>query len=176
MPSIRIVESNVPDKFKQIEYESGTELLKDVMKKYDERLSSENTNLAFGQDLIINWDVSMEECLFYGDFISFFTYNITFKVKFETEMFEITIDKRNSLMSLHSLLKEKLHLDAVEYLVLYLDNESLVKLESEKEDKQLEKLKFNENTLVHAIKATHNISIYANYQDKILRVERKVQT
>jgi uncharacterized ubiquitin-like protein YukD len=166
MHTIRVAESNFPDKFKLIEYKVDNGLLKDVMEKYDEQLSSENTNLAIGEDRFSDWNISIEECLFYGDSISFFTYNITFQVKFESDFIPITIDKRSYLMSLHSLLEEKLHLDSSEYLEFYFENELL----SKNGGKTLEELNFGEKTLVHAIKGTHIINIYANYQSEIIQI------
>ena len=154
MQTIRVAESNSADKFKYIKFcKVDNELLKDVMEKYDEHLSSKNTNLAIGEDRFNDWNITIEECLFYGDSISFFTYNITFQVEFESDLIPITIDKRSSLMSLHSLLEKKLHLDSTEYLQFYLENELL----SKNGEKTLEELNLGEKTLVHAIKATHNI-------------------
>jgi len=167
MQTIRVAESNSADKFKYIKfYKVDNELLKDVMEKYDEHLSSKNTNLAIGEDRFNDWNITIEECLFYGDSISFFTYNITFQVQFESDLIPITIDRRSSLMGLHSLLEEKLDLDSGEYLKFYLENELL----SKNGDKTLEELNFGEKTLVHAIKGTHNLNINANYQDEIIHI------
>ena len=60
-----------------------------------------------GKDRFNNWEVSIEEGLFYGNVISLFTYNIVISIEYEDKTVPITIDGRSFVSDLKQKIKQK---------------------------------------------------------------------
>ena len=93
-----------------IEYQSNKSL-EETISSYNQHLTPHNTRLAIGTDVLIDWDLNMDECLCYGDEISIFTYIIEVNAKFEDKCFEIQLDSRMPVESFNSQIKEKFDID-----------------------------------------------------------------
>jgi hypothetical protein len=69
MPYVRVYQSNKADAYEEIEYNFGDELLKDVIETYDKDLKPDTTIVAIGKSIFKEWDVAIDACLYYGDYI-----------------------------------------------------------------------------------------------------------
>ena len=76
MPYIRVINKNIPGNSKNIEYEFGDESLKSIIHKYDSNASKSNSCLAIGENIIKDWNVPIDACLFYGESIYFFSHEL----------------------------------------------------------------------------------------------------
>ena len=108
--TVKLRRTNNLNDTKMIEYQSG-QSLKEAIFSYNRHLKPQNTRLAIGTDVLIDWDLNMDECLFYGDEISIFTYIIEVNVKFEDKCFKIQLDSRTPVESFNSQIKAKFDIE-----------------------------------------------------------------
>ena len=109
MPTLKLRRTNKLNDTKMIEYQSNKSL-EETISSYNQHLTPQNTRLAIGNDVLIDWRLNIDECLFYGDEISIFTYIIEVNAKFEDKCFEIQLDSRTPVKSFNSQTKKKFQL------------------------------------------------------------------
>ena len=83
MPTVRILNTNVATLSKDIDYDFGDETLSSIVNKYDSKINNHNTNLVIGDTFFEDWNVPIEACLFYGDFVSIHIHQIDLIVHFD---------------------------------------------------------------------------------------------
>ena len=83
MPTVRIQNTNIAALSKDIDYDYGDETLSLLIKKYDSKINNQNTNLVIGDTYFKDWNVPIEACLHYGDFITIHTHEIDLNVQFD---------------------------------------------------------------------------------------------
>ena len=104
MPYIRVINKNIPGNSKNIEYEFGDESLKSIIHKYDSNASKSNSCLAIGENIIKDWNVPIDACLFYGESIYFFSHELNLNIHYWDKKIQIKMDHKNSIKDLKSKL------------------------------------------------------------------------
>ncbi len=72
MPSIKVYQINnyISDyPIIEIEYDFGDTLVKKIVSDYNPQLNEKNAQIIFGNDVFHSWNVAVDSCLMYGDFI-----------------------------------------------------------------------------------------------------------
>ena len=80
------------------------------MLSYDKYLDAKNSRLAIGTDVFLDWNLNMDECLFYGDEISIFTHLNEVNVKFREKSILMLLDSRTPVDSFNFQIREKLNI------------------------------------------------------------------
>lgn len=87
MPTVEILPINlfISKRYpaKQIEYDFGDTMLRDLIDKYDPRLNKDNAQIAIGNDIFNSWNVPIDSCLMYGDFIQLGTNFVPMVIRFQ---------------------------------------------------------------------------------------------
>ena len=120
MPTVKIVKLNKSreQKFIQFEIEQS---LKTVLRKYDKNLNPRNTNVSIGNESFADWKLSMDECLFYGEVVFVFTYNLILNVRYVDKTEQLLVDKRENFKSLKIRTKHMFNFKTIP--ILYHENE-----------------------------------------------------
>ena len=72
-----------------MEYDFGDESLADFISKYDKSLDYTNFNLLIGDYIFKQWDTLIDVCLFYGDAISIYSFNVNFIVQYNHQNYVV---------------------------------------------------------------------------------------
>jgi len=85
MPSIKVYQINnyISDyPIIEIEYDFGDTLVKKIVSDYNPQLNEKNAQIVIGNDVFHSWNVAVDSCLMYGDFILIRTDCITIIIRF----------------------------------------------------------------------------------------------
>ena len=74
MPEVNVYNILEPSKNQKVEYDFGDESLQEIIKKCDRNASTSTCRLAIGEEVFLDWDIPIEDCLQYGDSISIYFY------------------------------------------------------------------------------------------------------
>lgn len=74
MPEVNVYNILEPNKSQKVEYDFGDELLQEIVKKCDINASTSTCRLAIGDEVFLDWDIPIEDCLQYGDSIFLYFY------------------------------------------------------------------------------------------------------
>lgn len=185
MKSITINKLN-DNTYKEIEYTSGDELIKAILFKYDPNLNPANTRLSIGDDVFVNWNHTIENCLHYGTSIQIFTFLIHVNIHFNKQTLKIEVDSRQSILSIKSLIKKHFDImiadqiltfrgltihDNIEPLIFYKlkENSSLYVTSKEQTQEQTGK----EALIKYCGKST-GISMLLNKNDDVFTIREKI--
>ncbi len=75
---------------KEIEYTFDNTLVKKIVSDYNPLLKEENAQIVIGNEIIHSWNVAVDSCLMYGDFILIRTDCAPIIIRFGNEEVKIT--------------------------------------------------------------------------------------
>ena len=122
MTEFKIIKSNKPKEHQFMQYDIENSL-ETFLSKYDKNVNPRNTNVSIGNERFNDWEVSMEECSFYGEEVYVFTYNLTLNITYNNLMTRIVVDKRKKVTFLKSEIIKTLKMDTIP--ILYHNKELL---------------------------------------------------
>ena len=74
MPEVNVYNILEPSKSQKVEYDFGDESLQEIVNKYDKNASTSTCRLAIGEEVFLDWDIPIEDCMEYGNLISLYFY------------------------------------------------------------------------------------------------------
>lgn len=98
MPSIKLFNNGgLNNSCKELEYENETEKLESIISKYDPYMNSQNTRLAIGDSLFMEWNLPIDLCLFYGETITLYNHTVNLNVYFGDKHKIIQVELSNTV-------------------------------------------------------------------------------